>query len=763
MVLVNGKRKPVLLTVFGVLLLIFSAATLIREIPVLGYDSVLEDPRDSWPTGLRSLMEGPYSLETFYPRTGVLIDNMIIHVQNGDIVSMDFHLKLKNGFQPANITNARIHLMGDFISNYYSLINYSGKESSLNVSILEDPAGRLTRGFLDEDSSLIVTIKARIGHANNPFWLYYEPIHGRSEGFNFFPPRYINESLYGEERPFHVNVDDIDGTYPQYPDNAWVIANRTIMENQTVNLDKDLLIIQNGTLELRNSTILVNASVERYFLFRMNSTFEAHLQNRTIDEALEQEFFRHNITISLYPSMILNQVADDVWKIGSNRYVIKRTEFGLDVYETSNNYENRNTIYVSSEGRLLISNSIVASTGNWTIPISIWESGYDIEVFGQAIIEGSVICATNVTYSKFSVHSDDVRISNSTIGMTVDCSYGSPTITNNYFPHEIYPAINLFVSNAFIENNSFGNPRSQGTEGIPQIGDGIRVGSGNPVITGNIFNSMHKGIEYAWCYDFPLIHNNHFNNIGTAFILYHTTAEIKNNSINNSSTGILFDIGSEATIEHNMIWSKEPIKVLLRSNATIVNNSISDYEQYGIYSYESQTTINQNEYNPNQNNLTTSYGFYQEWGVDIEVFQEKQGHREPMNVDIRIWSPKKPDNPISTKSVESDNRLKIRVPEFIISNQGKRIDLAPYKLTVGQSFWQTTFDIDIKRSARYEDARMTVVFKEKSYDYPFRVIICFVGFALITCASALLIRYYRQKKLDLTKNVNVIIHSKEID
>lgn len=764
MALVKGKFKPILFGVFGALLLVFSSITIIREIPLLGYDSMLEGPSGNWTPELGVRMDGPYTLEAFYPPTGVVIDNVTIHVQIGYIVSMDFHMWQKKGFRPTNITDAKIHLSGDYGSIEYILFGPdSNKDSNLTTSILADPDGLLARGFIGEKSILLVSIKNRIGRGESYITLYYKPPSGRTETFFFVPPRYVNESLSGLDAPYHVTLDIMDGRYRYYPENGWIIENHTIIENQTMFLDRDLLIVKNGTLELRNSIILVNASVERYWLFTMDSSFKSDLQNQTITDAIRQDFLQHNMTIwSTNP--IVKRLSDDVWVFDS--YFIKRTETGLDVYRIPNYgydpfhyFEARKKIYVGYEGGLLLYNSTVASTGNWTIPISTWESGYDIEIFGQSNIESSNIGATNDTSSKFNIFSDEVRILNSTIGMPVSCSYCSPIFVSNSFPYipfDEYSIIKLFASNARIENNTFGVSMSAKPGWSLRQGDWIAVWMSNPYISGNTFFSKFIGINYQFCYDHPLINNNSFIDVETAILLLYSTANIETNSIINSSTGIDFGVASQGTVEHNVIFAKEPVRVTYRSNATIYNNSITGYEKYGIYSNESRTTISGNEYIPDANNSESSYAAYQEWEVDIKIIQEKLSHREPIKADIKLWSPYKPDDPVCTGKAKSANQLVSVVPEFFITNEGKRIDFMPYKLTIITPKMQTSLNIEINRLTRFESPEIPVVVKEKPYEFPVKVATVSMGIAFIAYALVMFIRLSRLKKQDLQERAKTI-------
>ena len=277
----KGKRTiPVIFAIISVLMMVLSTVAAMIQVPLFGLELKLDDYLDEQKGPLRQLSMGPYNPD-IDPKTGVFLQDMTAICREGKIPSLQFTVGLMEGYPPVNLSRCWFHFMGSTESNYYYLDDPDNLNPS-NYTVLADPDGVIARGLLNSKALVSIMLHGVNEIPGGRFIISFEPGIGREDYYQFRLPLFLTEPPYDLGCKNAARIIDTDGTFPRPSKSDWVIGNQTILENVNITLEKNIVVIDNGSLILRNSTVLVNSSYEHHLSMIVGARGSMEVHNTTI-------------------------------------------------------------------------------------------------------------------------------------------------------------------------------------------------------------------------------------------------------------------------------------------------------------------------------------------------------------------------------------------------------------------------------------------------------------------------------------------------
>ncbi|MEW5760678.1 MAG: right-handed parallel beta-helix repeat-containing protein, partial [Candidatus Thermoplasmatota archaeon] len=491
----NRKRRSLkIIAIGGALLFILPTLMLLLRIPILGYEIELEEVAKIFNPPTRAIIFGPYTPD-IEPPTGLYIRDMVGRVEKGNVTSINFTLGISHGYPALDFSDARIHFTGGDCDKYY--LFYPKKETDTYplVSVIEDPDRVWKNKHLNDNATIRVTINGFNITPGNGFSMYFmvladKPV--RIEKFFFKTPPFFTEPPLDREHNGSVRIDD-DGSYPKPSEDDWVVKNITSVENIALILDKNIVILENGTFVLRNSTILINSTKEKRYgiyvgyggkLLSFNTTISA--MNTTEAEYILSEY-RYNFEV--YGNMIMEKsnvayTFSGMYIYSDNVWINDSTINGTIICTYASPIITNNTIYNNGTAGIgmkksspIIANNTLYSVGNYlgkpvghgiggdldSAPLIIDNRIMNEEVGIMVSIDSSPkimhnrisSCTSGLIFEKTYGLAENNTIENATVGISIS-RWASITIVNNNISAENSIRIGPWATATIIGNNISG-------------------------------------------------------------------------------------------------------------------------------------------------------------------------------------------------------------------------------------------------------------------------------------------------------------------
>ena len=671
------------IAVVGVIFLILPMIMLAFTMPVFGWDLDLKDIAGYSPGDAHPERRPPGSENA--PSLGIVVGDMTANAGHGVITSIQFTLGVREGFPPINLSSFSLGVNNDTHPPMNPILS-----GNVEIETIADPNGLMERHILDSNASIRVRLTGLYVIPGSVMELGYG-VHSGASGAQYFrTPIVLTEPPLLTGSPFYVTINDTDNRYPRPTANDWIISNRTVLENVRYRLERRIIVVDNGSLVLRNSTLSI-----------------------------------------------------DSWK------------------------NHRQGIYIGSGGRFEAVNSTLNATNSTVFPNDTLRSDdqFIFESDGEVDIEQSCIADA---YGGMMCYFAPLRVIASSFKTSLFCHNSSFTIVDNSFTwvtdrHGSFSDALLMIrcASGDIVNNSFHGVRAR----HPYDGQGIFItDDSTPFVHKNLFVNMSWGIHVDGAS--PRIVGNVFKQAGGAGFSQ-ASGLFSGNTIQENwwYDGVGITYYSSVVIENNSISSRRGISVRMAS-ATVVNNTFSDYQEYGASFENAFVTLTSNKFYPNLTYTKSGCEVIQTWMVGFEVSDQPMNPGEYVRKVIEKPSWQVTVNPLSeSSSVElwkEPQRAKVwarspalsdqvnfgstipppyfsaKLTQFVIGNDGEKKDYNPYTFTIEWYGSKSSFLLKVDRPIlKY------AYLKSRTYVGSFAFLL---GLPLVICAAYFIFSARRERK-----------------
>lgn len=397
-----------------------------------------------------------------------------------------------------------------------------------------------------------------------------------------------------ENRAIIPKAMSIIGTPPP-SSGIWSITDYTVVENETIIVNGSIFIQNGGTLELRNTTLLMNLTSDGEFRIEVYSGGNLTVINSNITayNITNNYYIKVDMDASLYVDSSEISYAGFGWGVAT----------GLLIYANNtiikNSYIHHNFvgIYLNANDSILINNILKNNTdsgirlfnsnSNIIENNSITNSTYGIFLsnsHNNSILRNKVVNANSngmyIYQSSNNTMSENIITNNSIYGIYLSQTWGNEIVKNTFLNNSPF-GIGIFYSKDIsIFDNSIHN-NSQ--HGIYLFRD-TNVNISNNTLLWNKVSGVYLGYSNRSIISENIIKHNSYG-----VYLYHANYNniTKNVAYYNTIYGIeLYGSCQRNTIyENNVSWSSYGIYLRAAENNTIVKNRVFNISNYGIYLY----------------------------------------------------------------------------------------------------------------------------------------------------------------------------------
>jgi len=286
-----GKR-PIILSALIVILVILPTLMETYKVPLLGYevtlshrDKIGDAELDAW------YFSKPVS-ESF-PPCGMEMRDIQAMVQNGTVVGFDFLLVKTAGPAVVDLSTITFWISTrldppsttwEQANRYFTFFpKREDISTDFTYSVVNDPDGVLAKKQFSNDSSMSVSVRglridpgAAVEFRFNSL-LYQDAVYPASV------PKYLLEVPLDKGYAFSLKLSGNSSSLPGPGSSDRLVRNETSLENGTFVLDGNVLVLENGSLSIRNSTVLVGSAPGRTLGLHVGTGGRMDIVNSTID------------------------------------------------------------------------------------------------------------------------------------------------------------------------------------------------------------------------------------------------------------------------------------------------------------------------------------------------------------------------------------------------------------------------------------------------------------------------------------------------
>jgi hypothetical protein len=274
------------------ILLILPTLMEMYRVPLLGYDVTLSR-RDK--TGDRKLDALYFSKPVYesFPPCGLEMQNIQAIVQNGTVIGFDFLLVKTAGPAVVDLSTLTfwISTRGNPPSTTWQQNNRwfqffpESKDITpdFTFSVESDPEGFLAKKQFSNNSSISVSVRGLRINPGAAVEFRFDSVLYRDAVYPASVPKYLLEVPLDKGYAFALKLSGDSISLPGPGSSDRLVRNETVLENGTFVLDGNVLVLENGSLSIRNCTVLVGSAPGRTLGLHIGTGGRVDIVNSTID------------------------------------------------------------------------------------------------------------------------------------------------------------------------------------------------------------------------------------------------------------------------------------------------------------------------------------------------------------------------------------------------------------------------------------------------------------------------------------------------